>query len=135
VLSCYLRFLPLNVVSVRFLDIQRTAERYALDMAAWLKFRALIDVPWCQVRYEDTVANVEAQARRALDTFGLAWDNQVLKYRERLVEAKTVTSPTYEAVAQPIYTRAIGRWRNYRRLLEPALPTLEPFIREFGYDL
>jgi hypothetical protein len=48
--------------------------------------------------------------------------------------SKQVTSPTYEAVAQPIYTRAIGRWQNYRQLLEPALPTLEPFIREFGYD-
>jgi tetratricopeptide (TPR) repeat protein len=135
VLSCYLRFLSLNVVSVRFLDIQRTAERYALDMSAWLKFRELVDVPWCEIRYEDTVADAQAQARRALDALGLAWDNQVLNYRQRLLGSKKVTSPTYEAVAQPIYTRAIGRWKNYERLLEPALPTLEPFLREFGYDV
>jgi hypothetical protein len=134
VLSCYLRYLPVNNVSVRFLDVERTAERYALDMAAWLKFRELVDVPWCEVRYEDTVANAEREARRALDTLGLAWDNQVLNYRQRLLDAKQVTSPTYEAVAEPIYTRAIGRWKNYERLLEPALATLEPFIREFGYD-
>jgi tetratricopeptide (TPR) repeat protein len=134
VLSCYLRYLPVNTVSVRFLDVERTADRYALDMTAWLKFRDLIDVPWRQVRYEDTVANAEAQARRALDTLGLPWDNQVLQYRERL-GAKQVTSPTYEAVAQPIYTRAIGRWKNYEQLLRPALGTLEPFIREFGYDV
>jgi tetratricopeptide (TPR) repeat protein len=134
VLSCYLRYLPLNAVSVRFLDIERTAERYALDMSAWLKFRKMVDVPWCEIRYEDTVADLEAQVRRGLDTLGLVWDNAVLSYRERLMGSKQVTSPTYEAVAQPIYTRAIGRWQNYRQLLEPALPTLEPFIREFGYD-
>jgi hypothetical protein len=134
VLSCYLRYLPLNAVSVRFLDIQRTAERYALDMTGWLKFRDLIETPWCEIRYEDTVANLEAQARRALDTLGLAWDNQVLGYRQRLLESKQVTSPTYEAVAKPIYTRAIGRWKHYERLLEPALKTLAPFIREFGYS-
>jgi tetratricopeptide (TPR) repeat protein len=133
VLSCYLRYLPVNNVSVRFLDVTRTAERYALDMSAWLKFRDLIEVPWCEVRYEDTVANAEGQARRALDILGLEWDNQVLNYRDRLRGAKKVTSPTYEAVAQPIYTRAIGRWKNYERLLEPAFATLEPFIREFGY--
>ena len=133
VLSCYLRYLPLNSVSVRFLDIVRTAERYALDMSAWLRFRPLIDVPWCEVRYEDTVADVESQARRALATLGLAWDDQVLSYRQRLTATKQVTSPSYEAVSQPIYTRAIGRWKNYERLLEPALKTLEPFIREFGY--
>lgn len=134
VLSCYLRYLPLNNVSVRFLDIERTAERYALDMSAWLKFRELIEVPWCEVRYEDIVADAAGQARRALATLGLSWDDQVLAYRERLTAAKQVTSPSYEAVAQPIYTRAIGRWKNYERLLAPALKTLEPFVREFGYE-
>ena len=53
-----------NAVSVRFLDAERTAARYAIDMTAWLKFRELIDVPWCEIRYEDTVANLEQQARR-----------------------------------------------------------------------
>jgi hypothetical protein len=135
VLSCYLRYLPLNAVSVRFLDPRRTAERYALDMAAWLKFREILhgDVPWCEVRYEDTVADPEAQARRALSTLGLPWDERVLTYRQRLADSKRVTSPSYEAVAQPIYTRAIGRWKNYASLLEPALAALRPFVREFGY--
>jgi hypothetical protein len=134
VLSCYLRYLPLNAVSVRFLDTKRTADRYALDMTAWLKYRELIDVPWCEIRYEDTVVDAEKQVRRALDTLSLPWDNQVLNYRQRLLNTKRVTSPTYAAVAEPIYTRAIGRWRNYERLLEPAMKTLEPFIREFGYS-
>jgi hypothetical protein len=134
VLSCYLRYLPLNSVSVRFLDTNRTAERYALDMTAWLKYRDMLEVPWCEIRYEDTVADAEMQARRALDALGLPWDNQVLDYRQRLLGAKRVTSPTYAAVAEPIYTRAIGRWKNYQRLLEPAMKTLEPFIREFGYS-
>ena len=135
VLSCYLRYLPLNTVSVRFLDVRRTAERYALDMQAWLKFRDLVETPWVQVRYEDTVADVASQARRALETLDLAWDEQVLGYRERLAGDKRVTSPSYEAVAKPIYTGAIGRWRNYAEALEPAMYVLAPFVREFGYEV
>jgi hypothetical protein len=135
VLSCYLRYLPLNAVSVRFLDVARTAERYALDMSAWLKFREIVDVPWCEIRYEDTVADLESQARKALTTLGLEWDRRVLDYRNRLAQTqKHVTSPTYEAVAKPIYTHAVGRWKNYQRLLEPVFDTLAPFIREFGYE-
>ena len=135
VLSCYLRYLPLNAVSVRFLDPARTADRYALDMSAWLKFRDLIETPWHEVRYEDTVADAAGQARLALETLGLPWDDQVLAYRQRLSgeRHKQVTSPSYEAVAQPIYTRAIGRWQHYEELLAPAMKTLEPFIRKFGY--
>ncbi|HMQ16523.1 MAG TPA: sulfotransferase [Phycisphaerae bacterium] len=134
VLSCYLRYLPLNTVSVRFLDVQSTAERYALDLSAWLKFRELIDVPWCEVRYEDVVADLPREARRALDTLGLTWDEGVLNYRQQLADQKQVTSPSYAAVAQPIYTQAMGRWKNYARILEPAMETLQPFIQQFGYD-
>ena len=69
VLSCYMRYLPLNTVSVRFLDTKCTAERYALDMTAWLKYREMIEVPWCEIRYEDTVADAEGQAPRARYAF------------------------------------------------------------------
>jgi hypothetical protein len=135
VLSCYLRYLPLNSVSVRFLTPERTAERYALDMSAWLQFRELIDNPWCEVRYEDTVHDPAHQAQRALETLGLEWDNQVLNYRERLGSQKVVTSPTYEAVAQPVHTQAIGRWQHYQQLLAPAMKHLAPYVKAFGYDL
>jgi tetratricopeptide (TPR) repeat protein len=135
VLSCYLRYLPLNAVSVQFLDVQRTAQRYAQDMMAWLKLRQILDVPWCEVRYEDTVADLRRQACRTLEMLGLPWQDEVLNYRERLHGKKHVTSPTYEAVAQPIYTRAVGRWKNYEQLLAPAFDTLAPFIPEFGYDI
>ncbi len=59
---------------------------------------------------------------------------RVLDYRQRISASKRVNSPSYEEVAQPIYTRAVGRWKHYEKHLEPALATLEPFIREFGYD-
>lgn len=134
VLSCYLRYLPLNSVSVRFLTPKRTAERYALDMRAWLKFRQLIPPQWCEVRYEDTVKDLKEQARRALSTLGLDWSQDVLDYRTRLGTQRQVNSPTYEAVAKPITDKAIGRWRNYEKHLESAFELLEPFVSEFGYD-
>jgi tetratricopeptide (TPR) repeat protein len=132
ILSCYLRHLPLNPVSVSFLTVERTAQRYALDMLGWLKYREQLVTPWAEFRYEDTVADLAAAARKALDLLGLPWDDQVLAYRDRLRE-RPVLSPTYEAVTKLVYTSAIGRWRNYARHLEPVLPTLEPYAREFGY--
>ncbi len=130
--SCFLRYLPLNPVSVCFLTIERTADRYALDMAAWLKFRDMIRAPWIEVRYEDTVADLPATARRTLELLDLPWDDAVLAYQQRAAK-KQVLSPTYEAVTKPIYTSAIGRWRNYEQHLQPVLDKLEPFIQAFGY--
>jgi len=127
-----MQYLPLNPNSVCFLTIERTAQRFANDLCIWRKLREMIASPWLEVRYEETVANLEREARRALEFLGLPWEPQVLNYRERL-RRKAVGSPTYEAVSQPIYTRAIGRWKNYQKFLEPYLPILQPSIDAFGY--
>jgi hypothetical protein len=118
VVSCFLRYLPLNPVSVCFLTLERTVDRYLLDMRAWIKLRELISNAWVEIRYEDTVANLQRETQRVLKTVGLPWDDSVLDYRER-AKQKQVASPTYAAVAQPIYTHAIGRWKNYEDKIEP----------------
>ena len=57
-----------------------------------------------------------------------------MEYRKRLWESKRVMSPSYEAVARPIYWGAVGRWRNYAGLLEPMMGVLEGFVGGFGYE-
>jgi len=132
VISCFMQYLPLNPNSVCFLTLERTARRYAHDMAVWRKLREMIPAPWLEIRYENSVADLEREARRGLEFLGLSWDPSVLQYRERL-KAKAVSSPTYEAVSKPLYTSAIGRWKNYEKFLEPCLEILRPFIETFGY--
>lgn len=132
VISCYMQYLPLNPNSVCFLTLESTARRYAADMSAWLKLRERIASPFLEVRYEETVDRLESEARRALQFLGLPWEPGVLNYRERLSQ-KAVSSPTYEAVRQPLHRGAIGRWKNYETFLGPALPILQPLIKAFGY--
>ena len=132
VLSCFMQYLPLNPNSVCYLTLERTARRYAQDMGIWLKYREMIPAPWLEVRYEECVTHLEQQARRALEFLGLPWEPRVLQYRDRL-KTKVVASPTYEAVGQPLYTSAIGRWRNYQKYLEPCLEILRPCADAFGY--
>jgi len=133
VLSCFMQFLPMNPNSVCFLTLERTARRYALDMGIWRRFRELIPSPWLEVRYEDTVMDMEREARRALDFLGLPWEPQVLAYRDRLKD-KAVSSPTYEAVSKPLYTNSIRRWRHYAKHFEPHLVSLQPAVEAFGYE-
>jgi tetratricopeptide (TPR) repeat protein len=132
VLSCFFQYLPLNPNSVCFLTLERAAQRYATDMAVWRKLRDIIASPWIEIRYEDTVRQLEQEARRILAFLDLPWDPQVLHYRERLAH-KTLSSPTYEAVREPVHSRAVGRWKNYAPFLEPCLPILQPSIDAFGY--
>ncbi len=134
IVSCYFQYLPLNPTSVSYLTWESTARRYALDMGMWLRLRERLDPgSWLEVRYEDVVDDLPSAARRALSFLKLPWEEAVLGYRDRLA-TKTVHSPTYLAVAQPIHRRPIGRWKNYAHWLEPSLGTLDRFVKEFGYS-
>jgi hypothetical protein len=101
-------------------------------MRGWLKVREMLENPWIEVRYEDTVANLQLQARTVLNFLDLPWDECVLDYHRR-AQQKHVHSPTYEAVTKPVYSSSVGRWRNYESQLKPALDILQPLVETFGY--
>lgn len=131
-LSCLMSDLPLNDFGVDFLDPQIGAERVAADLRCWLDLRDKVRENCLEVRYEDTVADLTGTARRAVAHLGLAWSEDVLRYRE-LGAGQVVHSPSYDSVARPLHDRAIGRWRNYADFLKPALAALEPVLDPLGY--
>jgi len=134
VLSCFvLPLWPLSIGNVNYLDLAGAVERYTRVMGIWLTLKPLIKNPYLEVRYEDMVEDLESVARRTLDFLGVPWDPRVLAFYEH-ARKKVVRSPTYADVIQPVYKRAVGRWRNYQKYLEPHLEKLEPFIRAFGYE-
>jgi hypothetical protein len=130
--SCLMAYFPLNDFSVDFLAPESAAERIAADLQIWIRLREQIGEGWCEVRYEAVLDDFKGEAARTLSSLGLAWEDNVLQYRDAGRD-RPINSPSYDTVAQPIYTHARGRWRNYADFLEPVLPRLEPAIAALGY--
>jgi len=131
-LSCFMQpFLP-NQSNVNFLTLSNTARYYAAVMDLWRHYRAELDLTYIEVRYEDLVEQFEPTARRLVDFVGEPWCEEVLKFFEH-ARSRNVSTPSYAAVASPIYSRSVGRWRHYHSQMEPVLEVLQPYVAEFGY--
>lgn len=131
-LSCFMQPLPVNPVSSSYLTLASTVTEYASMMDFWLTIRDQMAAPWLEVRYEDTVNDLAAVARRTLDYLSLPWDDRVVAFDQH-AKSKIVRSPTYADVGKPIYKTSLGRWQHYQKHLEPHLARLEPFVQAFGY--
>jgi hypothetical protein len=59
----------------------------------------------------------------------------MLDHRTTAAQRGVISTASYAQVKEPIYNRSIGRWRNYRKHLEPILPVLEPWAAKLGYSL
>lgn len=133
-LSCFMQDFELNSAMIHFLALDRTVRFYTQVMGAWLHLRNIITLPHITVRYEDTVQNLEKQAKRLIEFLDLDWEPGILQFHQRAAE-QVISTPSYVAVTEPVHTRAVERWKHYQEPFVPLLPMLEPFIREFGYEL
>ena len=115
-----------------FFRIEDTALLYKAVMELWLQYRDVLKIDYVEYRYEDLVTDLENTARKILDFLDLDWDEQVLQYHDK-ARQRYITTPSYQGVAQPVYSRSIGRWRNYESQIEPLRESLQPFVETFGY--
>ncbi|MGE0239999.1 MAG: sulfotransferase, partial [Parvibaculaceae bacterium] len=65
-------------------------------------------------RYEDLVAEPEANIRKVLDFCGLAFDKACLDFHATERRVRTASSTQ---VREKLHGRSVGRWRNYERHL------------------
>ena len=131
-LSCFMQPLAPNPVSSAYLSLEGTVTQFLSVMSFWRVLLPRLRNPFLEVRYEELVDDLEGVSRRALEFLGIAWDDRVMRFDEH-ARSKQLRSPSYAEVSKPVSRRAVGRWQNYRRHLEPYVARLEPMMRTLGY--
>jgi tetratricopeptide (TPR) repeat protein len=95
-------------------DIEHIASRFCQHSRVMEHWREVLPLSIHEVRYEETVADVEGVARRVLAACGLEWEPACLEFYQtrRPVRTASVTQ-----VRQPLYTHSVARWKHYETAL------------------
>ena len=93
--------------------------RYRRLMAAW---RERFPGRFLDISYEETVSDLEPNARRLIEFLGLPWEDACLRFHE---QKHAVSTASAVQVREPAHTRSIGRWRKYEDRLQPMRQVLE----------
>jgi hypothetical protein len=111
--------------SYDLLDIAAYYVRFDRLMALW---REALPGRVIEVRYEDLVADQEAETRRLLAHCGLEWSDNCLSFH---TNDAPVSTPSAAQVRQPIYQDSVARWKRHAEVLEP----VRRYFEEAGIDL
>jgi Tfp pilus assembly protein PilF len=131
-LSCFMQPLSPNPVSSAYLSLEGTVGQYLSVMGFWRTLLPRLRNPFLEVRYEELVDDLEGTSRKVLGFLGIPWDERVMRFDEH-ARSKSLRSPSYAEVTKPVTRRAVGRWQNYRRHIEPYIARLEPMMQALGY--
>jgi tetratricopeptide (TPR) repeat protein len=104
-------FNPDQTYATDFGDLAHFTAEYNRLMAHW---HAVLPLQILDIQYEDTVADLEAQARRIMTFLKVPWDGRCLDFHKI---DRAVQTPSRWQVRQPIYNRSVGRWRAYQEFL------------------
>jgi hypothetical protein len=131
-LSCFMQLMVPTPATIHLHNWATTIDFYVLIMRWWEHIRALLTVPWIEVRYEDAVTEFETTYSQVLSFLGLTWDAALNQFHARAA-GKFISSPSRNQVAQPIYASSLERWRKYESQMAPAAQALVPFVRTYDY--
>lgn len=136
VLSCYMQNFRAPAFAICFETLASTARMYARVFTLYFSFAERLRTPVHCLRYEDLVADVEAETRRLFAALELPWDDAVLQHTAHAKQRGVISTPSYTQVVEPVSTRAVGRWQAWARHFEgEVLDTLMPWIERFGYAI
>jgi len=135
VLSCYVTNFNLNDGMANFVHLDTAADLYDLSFTYFERCQQLMPMPMHPVIYENVVADQQRELVGLFDFLGLDWHDAVLDHQTTARNRGRIKTASYAQVVEPIYKRSAGRWQNYRKHLEPIIPTLKPWIDKFGYEV
>jgi tetratricopeptide (TPR) repeat protein len=133
VLSCFQQRFGMNAAMFQLLRLDTAAAYYDAVMTLVETCRTKLPLSVHVVKYESLVADFDAEVKPLLAFLELDWNDSVRDYANT-AKTRTIGTPSAAQVVQPIYRTAQGKWRKYRRFLEPCLSTLEKWVRIFAYQ-
>lgn len=131
--SCFMQAFSATPATVNLLSWSGIARQYAAVMGYWLAIRAALQPSYLELRYEDTVSEFEVSYRQVFEFLALPWHAGVEQFHER-AKGKYISTPSFAQVTQPVYNKAVARWKHYEPEFATVIQDLQPYIKEFGYE-
>ncbi len=119
-LSCYFQNFAGNMQPFSC-DLGHIAAYYNDYRRLMEHWRGACGIEFIDVRYEDTVRDTGAEARRMIAHMGLPWDDACLAYHE---SDRVIATASFDQADRPIYDKSVARWRHYEKHLGPLMSAL-----------
>lgn len=134
VLSGFMQaFIPNNAMA-SFLDLGDAADLYDAALQVFTRAQVQLQLQVHTLIYEHLVADPAGVLQPLVEFLGLEWRPELLDHRASAAQRSAIKTPSYASVSEPLSKRPSGRWRRYRKQLEPVLPILLPWAERLGYD-
>jgi predicted TPR repeat methyltransferase len=114
-LSCFFQLFDKNNLMFSY-DLLDCAKQYIEQQRLTAHWKRVLPLRMLSVQYEELVSEAEPQSRRLIEFLGVDWEPACLASHK---SDRPVLTKSVWQVRQPVYTRSVSRWMNYKAHLGP----------------
>ncbi|WP_019517356.1 tetratricopeptide repeat-containing sulfotransferase family protein [Sphingomonas sp. Mn802worker] len=134
VLSCFMANFQPNLAMRHLTSLGEAAALYDAAMTSFTNAESQLPLTVHRFRYERLVADPDAELRALMRFLDVSWNDDLLDNQASASRRGHIATASYSQVTEPIYTRAIDRWRRYERYFGDAAALLRPWCEKLGYE-
>lgn len=132
VLSCFRQAFQMNAMTYAFTDLTQAALCYDACMVLAAQARSRFPLAWADVHHERLVDDFNGELARITAFLGLTLDSAMQDFASA-AKTRVIRTPSAIQVRAGLNRRGLGRWRDFRVELAPAMPILARWVERLGY--
>ena len=135
VLSCFIQQFALNPAMKNFISLESSANLYDLVMKLWIIYKEIFSINYHFIKYENLVTDFEKTTKEIFKFLEIDWSEDTKNFHLTAKKRLNISTPSYDQITSPLYSRSIGRWKNYEKEFKNIKNILDPWLDEFDYKI
>ena len=135
VLSCFIQQFELNPAMKNFISLDSSANLYDLVMKLWIIYKEIFPINYHIIKYENLVTDFEKTTKEIFKFLEIDWSEDTKNFHLTAQKRLNISTPSYDQITSPLYSRSIGRWKNYEKEFKNIKNILDPWLDEFNYKI
>jgi tetratricopeptide (TPR) repeat protein len=132
VLSCFRRRFRPTASVFDYTDLDRTALYYDAVMRLNALYQTKLALPTFLHKHERLISDFDAETKDLCAFLDIPWHANMRNFVET-ARGRDVRTPSANQVLQGLSSEGVGQWRRYEKHLQSILPTLQPWVDQYGY--
>tara|TARA_B100000029_G_scaffold364018_1_gene357174 strand:+ start:375 stop:2000 length:1626 start_codon:yes stop_codon:yes gene_type:complete len=133
ILSCVLTSFKINEAMANYENLETTAYFYNEIFHLFKIYKNVLNLNYHEVKYENVVHDFDNTIKNLLNYLNLDNESNLKKFYITAKNRDRISTPSYNQVTQPIYTKSINRYKNFEKI-EKIKPLIKYWINEFNYE-
>jgi len=135
ILSCFMQQFELNPAMKNFTSLESSVILYDLVMKLCTIYRDVFSINCHFIKYEDLVTDFEKTTKEIFKFLEIDWSDNTKNFYMTAKKRLNISTPSYNQITSPLYSRSIGRWKNYEKEFKGLKNILDPWLDEFNYKI